>query len=618
MSSKKQKKNKNKKSNISKTQKFRKAPKFNLFALVILAAGLVVLGVFLVLTKAASGKDFKGYYIMVTKNYARNEVKEDTKNSMVAGISARLYWKDLEPTPGNYDFSKIDNNIIPDSNGKTVMLRVMVGNSTTQDGSGIGVASSSADDGLPYWLFNAHRGRPAAEYFSFNNKSNGFDYIPYFWDKTYQQDWTDFVTALGNKYKNNQNLILQITGPWKIHGEPYIPACTNADQTNWVNAFKQQYGLSKATINDVSAAYDEFVTGHDYSPSYQGYNNFSLFDAFANNFPTQPMAMAGGLMFCDNIGAKPTLDPAKHPENKLQFETARGRYGGYSNGGTQTNRGFFVQYNGLSQNLPGPSDGMTQWVSANFNPTNGAVDKGILGYQMIGGVTDFGGGGPEISADAYATALDNATSLKSSYVEVHQPVVAAALRADSQSTADLKAKANTIYQSMVRNYDKLISTRSTVASPSPNPVTPSPDPVTPSPPPTSLSPMPPTSPSPSPNTPTPLPTSGPISVTNLTRSLSFDWIKGRYFIQLAWKNNGDPAQSYYLYAHDNQNNPVNSFVSKVDGNAISASYYGSQPQGLANNTTYTLTILGIDANQNNSSASTTATTQCLWIFCSIK
>lgn len=620
---------KSRKANTSAFNKLRRNPKYNVIAAIILVAGLVVLGYYIIMSRAASTvNEFKGYYIMLGKNYARAQVKEDTKNPMIAGISARLYWKDLEPTPGNYDFSKIDNSIIPDSNGKAIMLRIMVGNSTTQDGSGVGVASTSDDDALPAWLFNTHNGRPAAKYFKFNNQSSGFDYIPYFWDKTYQQDWADFVAAMGAKYKNNPNIILQITGPWKVHGEPYIPSCTTTDKTNWTNDFKQQFGLSKATIDDVSAAYDEFVTGHNYSSSYQGYNNFSLFDTFANNFPDQPMAMAGGLMFCDSIGSKSTLDPAKHPENKLQFETARGRYGGYSNGGTQTDRGFFVQYNGLSQNLPGPSDGMTQWVSANFNPVNGTVDKGIVGYQMIGGVTDFGGGGPEVSANAYAIALDNATLLKASYVEVHQPVVAAALRANSQATADLQSKANTIYQSMVRNYSKLISTNTSTSTPTPKPSntptpTPTPTPtLTPTP-----TPVPTNTPRPTPTptdvpTPTPDPNPNePVAISGLSRSLAFDWVRGRYYIQLNWTNTGGPAQSYYLFAHDNKQNPVNSFVSRVDGTASSVRYYGPQPKGLSNDTTYTLTVLGVDSTpgrEGNDSATVTATTQCFWWFCSVR
>ncbi len=451
----------------SSFQKLRTTPHFSLKVALIVVLLFGGIGAYLLFSTRAATVDFKGYYIMVSQNYDRNEVKSDTKDPMVAGISARLYWKDLEPMPGQYNFSKIDNNLIPDANGKALMLRVMVGKSTTQDGSGVGVASTSADDDLPAWLFTAHRGRPAAEYFSFSKNSSGFDFIPYFWDATYQQDWADFVGALGAHYKSNPNMILQVTGPWKIHGEPYIPSCSGTDETNWVAAYKKAFNLTKANINDVSAAYDEFVTGADSSPSYQSSNGFSLLSTFSNNFPNQPMAMAGGLMFCDNVNTKPTLDPARHPENKLQFETARTRYGGYANGGGSTKRGFFVQYNGLSQNLPGPSDGMTQWVSANFNPIDGTVNRGVLGYQMIGGATDFGGGGPEISTDDYAASIDNATKLHASYIEVHQPVIAAALRADSQPNADLKNKANVLKEALSRNFPKLISTKSSTETPPP-------------------------------------------------------------------------------------------------------------------------------------------------------
>lgn len=158
------------------------------------------------------------------------------------------------------------------------------------------------------------------------------------------------------------------------------------------------------------------------------------------------------------------------------------------------------------------------------------------------------------------------------------------------------------------------------STPSPSPNTPTPKPPTPSP--NTPTPKPntptPTTPTSSPNTPTPTPTDGSVAVTNLKRWIGFDWVKGRYYIQLTWTNTSSPAQNYYLFAHDNKSNPVNSFVSKVDGNTTSVRYYGPQPRGLANDTTYTMTVLGVGANQTNSSVTTTATTQCFWVFCSIK
>ena len=118
---------------------------------------------------------------------------------------------------------------------------------------------------------------------------------------------------------------------------------------------------------------------------------------------------------------------------------------------------------------------------------------------------------------------------------------------------------------------------------------------------------------------TPVPTLPTVALTGLNRWISFDWIRGKYYIQLAWVTDSGSNNGYYVYARDNTNNPVNTFVVRTVANATSANYYGPQTTGLENNTSYTLTVTPI--NQDGSvgqSKTTTATTQCFWIFCSIK
>lgn len=116
-------------------------------------------------------------------------------------------------------------------------------------------------------------------------------------------------------------------------------------------------------------------------------------------------------------------------------------------------------------------------------------------------------------------------------------------------------------------------------------------------------------------TPTPIPSIPAISVLN--RWIGFDWVKGRYYIRLSWKASG--SSSFYIYARDSKNNPVDGFVGQVGGSSTTFSYYGPAPNGLQNNTTYTLTVVPIGSNgKAGQSISTTATTQCFWVFCSIK
>ena len=156
--------------------------------------------------------------------------------------------------------------------------------------------------------------------------------------------------------------------------------------------------------------------------------------------------------------------------------------------------------------------------------------------------------------------------------------------------------------------------------------TPTPTPTrTPTPTPTTTPTLTPTStpiPTPTPtHTPTPTATPQPptsVNITNLNRWIGFDWVKGKYYIQLSWKNTGSPASNYLIFARDNKSNPLNSFAGSTGGRT-NFRYYGPKPNGLQNNTTYNLSIIGVNQNGNASSPSTvSATTQCFWWFCSLR
>ncbi len=434
--------------------KLRQKKRFSLPLVGIIIFGFAALGIYLLLVgKAETSTEYKGYYMMIGKSVYK-PIPEDLKNPLVAGLSVRVNWSDVEPTYGQYDFKVFDDaiNASVAAGNKPMMIRVMFGYSSTKP---------DEKSGLPSWLFSPHGGNPAAETIKFDVASTGYNYNPVFWDKTTQADWKTFVSQLANHTVNGKklseypNLILFPTAPWKHYGEPYMPGCpeNGTEAQAWISQYKAsaQYkdwnNNSKADYDDVRNAYNDA--------------SLNFYDkVFADNFPTQPLAKAGGLGLCDADG-KYNADKAninRHPFLAKEFQTSRSNWGNYPQG-TSSKRGFFIQYNGLNASPDGPET-FSRWVGENYNPVDGKVNKGIIGYQMIGGVSGIGGGGVLVSPDQFATSIQNAVNYHASYVEVQQPVLRAAIANDTADGQKIRA-------ALTANQDKLFSTVTTTTPPPP-------------------------------------------------------------------------------------------------------------------------------------------------------
>lgn len=534
---------------------------------------------------------------MMIGNSVYKPIPEDLKDPLVAGLSIRANWADIEPTYGQYNFKVFDDavNASVAAGNKPMMIRVMFGYSSTKP---------NVKSGLPSWLFSPHGGNPAAEIIKFDVDSTGYNYNPVFWDKTTQSDWQTLVAQLANHTVNGKklsdypNVILFPTAPWKHYGEPYMPGCpaTGTEAQAWVSQYKTSAEY-KDWNNSGTADYDDVRNAYNDSI-------LNFYDkVFADKFATQPLAKAGGLGLCD-ADSKYATDQAninRHPYLAKEFKASRSNWGGYPQS-SGSKRGFFIQYNGLNASADGPET-FTRWVGENFNPVNGKVNKGIIGYQMIGGVTGIGGGGSLVSADQFVASIQNAVNYHASYVEVQQPVLHAAIANDTADGQKIRAALTT-------NQSKLYSTVTAAASTAT--LSPSPT-LTPTSTPT------PTTTSKPASTSTPTPTPQPVVINSLSRSLAFDVLKGKYYLQLGWQNGGSPAANYLIFTRDNKSNPVESLAGSTNGPSTSFSYYGTQPGGLQNNTAYTMSVIGIDQNGNASApVTTTATTQCFWIFCSVR
>ena len=522
---------KTKKANTGTLNKLRRNPKFNVVAAAVLVFGLIVLGYYIIMSRAAStvnvGRDLCGTWVLQQVSSAdgpgglngyKTQINSALNNPGVIGLSVRFPWNaaDISGSATTSPILDAARKIVDDYNAahpganKQLSIRFMAGrhapdrvlnapgvNTYLKGGEEVGVPwgdGSTVNNYVPNtaWLneYDAYVGKLAAW-----SRSHNVKLLHLSW---WAQDWAE------------------------LNNGAEVRAVAGYSKNNWMNGHK--------ALIDIGAKY-------------------------AGDDLTVELPLSGYGPLSDGTSA--TL--ADYIISKVGPNSSK----------------FFIQANGWG---PGGEWGApNQDVEKDFDAI---WAKPIMrGLQMI-----------QPQDYDWAQVYDRLPQNKATYAEVYLPSFAMA------NQADLKSE--------IAEFGQTCGT--SPSSPSPSPNTPTPEPPTPSP----------NTPTPPPVTPTP--TNGPVAISGLTRSLAFDWVKGRYFIQLAWKNNGGSASNYYLYAHDNKNNPVNSFVSKADGNVTSMSYYGPQPQGLANDTTYTLTVLGVNSAQKGDSATVTATTQCFWIFCSVR
>lgn len=102
----------------------------------------------------------------------------------VNGILVRVAWKDIEPSDDTYIWSLIDNQITAaQSYGKKISLAI---------GGG---------PNAPNWLYSL-----GAQSISYTVPFSGTIPIP--WDTTFLAKWTEFITALGNRYANDTTIQL--------------------------------------------------------------------------------------------------------------------------------------------------------------------------------------------------------------------------------------------------------------------------------------------------------------------------------------------------------------------------------------------------------------------------
>jgi hypothetical protein len=157
-------------------------------------------------------------------------------NPLVAGVTIRGRWQDVEPSEGVYDWSYFDQQIARVGNaGKQILLRITSGGKNT-----------------PPWVFDA-----GVETFSFVDGGSGETVtIPVFWDPIFLQKKENFIAAMGEHFAANPNIVLVSSSCANATTDDWVVPSTPTDITNW-----QAVGYTSAkligackTIIDVTIA----------------------------------------------------------------------------------------------------------------------------------------------------------------------------------------------------------------------------------------------------------------------------------------------------------------------------------------------------------------------------
>lgn len=454
-----------------------------LFAFVFIGS-MSVIGYLVLNSKAATtANEFKGYYMFGEVPNASE--KQNLAHPLVAGWGmAGVHWNEAQNNDGSYNWTKLDQIVnavesteVKNANGgkpKNVILRVIIGQAKAPIGSSQPINcsqtsdSDSFEDNIPRYVWCSGQrqngqNRSGAKFYSWQDTDNktGAKYqafIPLFWDQSFKDDWGDFIKAVGQRYSGHSNVIAMVTGPYKIFGENFLPFCPTNQRSAWFQLYNRDFNKNISTNGSDSTS--TLILQTEYTNFFNNY----LIPLYSNSFTNyKPIAIGTGLGACDS----------DNTENTKIYDYAREQLGGFGNQ-SQNNRGWFVQFNGLGPNYNNPDNythKMIQWVSDNYSlrSANNAR-RGVIGYQTVGGTEPFCGSAQCIASSGFDQTIKNAVDLKASYVEVYNTDFKAAINYDQKNStyngysAEEKAGAKVIYDTLVKYQDQLVSTISETSS----------------------------------------------------------------------------------------------------------------------------------------------------------
>jgi len=290
-------------------------------------------------------------------------------NPNIAGITFRTSWADLEPTKGNFDWTKLDKVFdSAEKNGKWVELVLIPG------------------FGTPAW---ALQGVQTETFSVIYGPGKGEDLLlPLPWDQIYLNRWFAFLKAVSARYENRPSFIkIAADGPTSITGEMTLPN-TPADLCTWVKA--------GYTSDRIIAAWKQ------------------VFSNYAQIFPRQYFSLA---LFPPLPIVSKTRCENGNPTGVDHAESARVSALIVALGADNYPRQFVVQENGLTAARDDTSIG-------NYNVVKSYSGKVVIGYQLTTSamMNPIAMGDPD-GATALQKSLQIGLDAKAQFLEVYEPDV---------------------------------------------------------------------------------------------------------------------------------------------------------------------------------------------------
>lgn len=163
--------------------------------------------------------------------------------SFVNGILVRIGWKDIEPVDNSYNWALLDNQIaVANTYGKKISLAIGGGPNT------------------PSWLYTL--GVPT---YSYSVPFSGT--IPIIWNTTFINKWTEFISALGNHYKNDTTIVLvYITNATTNGYEMQMPYSPTPSYSSSGYADSKVIDSWKQVIDTFLVAFPDHYLTNDFHP----------------------------------------------------------------------------------------------------------------------------------------------------------------------------------------------------------------------------------------------------------------------------------------------------------------------------------------------------------------
>lgn len=293
-------------------------------------------------------------------------------NPNIAGLTFRTSWADIEPTVGNFVWTKLDTVFDnAEKNGKWVELVLIPGFGTPP----------WALQGVQTATFGVKYGPGKGDNLS----------LPLPWDQTYLNHWFTFLQAVGLRYQNRPSFLkIAADGPTSVTAEMSLPNAP-ADLCTWIK---------------VGYSSDQLVGAWK-----------QVFANYARLFPRQYFSLA---LYPPPPIVSTTRCKTDNPTGTVHDESQRARAVIIGLGADNYPKQFILQTNGLTAAKEDASD------LGGFDLVSSYSGKVVTGFQLSTSAMQHSTnmGDPD-GATALRKSLQKGIDANAQFLEVYEPDVLA-------------------------------------------------------------------------------------------------------------------------------------------------------------------------------------------------